>query len=91
MTSAKDIYVFLTDRGGVFEVPASELHEHFRSNHKSKTAHRLSTKVEELARRIPVSTFERQQVMDTRPDGRSTSRRIIRLTLENGVNGVNGC
>ena len=43
MTSAKDIYVFLTDRGGVFEGPASELHEHFQSNHKPKTAQWLST------------------------------------------------
>lgn len=43
MTSAKDIYVFLTDRGGIFEDPASELHEHCQSNHKPKTAQWLST------------------------------------------------
>jgi hypothetical protein len=49
----------------------------------------LSMKLEELAEHYPVLTFERDRVSDVSAKGNPTSKRVVRLNLEIGVNGVN--
>ena len=67
-----------------------KLHKQLESKYKPKTPQWLSTKIEDIAKHIPALVFERDRVSVKGPDGGYTSERIIRVTLENGVNGVNG-
>jgi putative DNA primase/helicase len=87
---AEDVVRFLVEREGVFEGSAGELHEQLKSEHKPKAVQWFSKKLEQLAERSPVLSFERDQVSDETSEGRATSKRVIRLFLENYVNCVNG-
>jgi putative DNA primase/helicase len=84
-----DLTLFLIGRGGSFEGSASELDSEFMSHHKPKGVQWLSKKIEELSATSPALTFERADVSAMSSNGKPTSRRVVRLTLENWSNYAN--
>ena len=87
---ARDIKRFLTKHGGSWRGQPEEFHQQLASDYKPERAAELSKKVREIASRTPTLHFHDGQVGATKDDGRRTTRRVMKLTLENAVNTVNG-
>jgi hypothetical protein len=76
-----DVADFLQHHNGYWKGSATELQEQLRSCAKPETPEVLSKKLGELARRIPALTVKHGWV---------SNKRVLTLTLENGVGGVGG-
>jgi putative DNA primase/helicase len=82
-----DLARFLADRGGYFEGTPTELYESLQSDYKPKKSDWLTKRIQDLPGFYLEEKHESVK-SDTTKTGRTT-RRIQKLTLENGINGVN--
>jgi len=82
---ARDVVAFLKDRGGHFQDEPHVLHHKFVSDHKPYRPDELSKELLEIAERTPQLEVKRGS-----KGGGNNKRRILRLSLKNGVPGVPG-
>jgi hypothetical protein len=82
---AADVANFLKERGGHFKDEPTELHKQLKSDYKPARPDELSKRLRTIADRTPTLDFDTGNFKKA-----DQSRRFVELTLQRGVNSVNG-